>query len=102
MEMEHITGSVVHKFLRGGMEMALKKGKKIWSVLIENGIVKAYTKDSVSIPLTRSQRNALSDYKNPDYIKNICKEFQHNEPLHREFSVMKDGVLVYTLDKNLI
>lgn len=81
--------------------MALKKGKKIWVVYIDRGIVTAFTKDMTSIPLTRSQRNALSDYKSKSYIENICKEFCHKEPLHEEFSVMKDGSLVYTIQKNL-
>lgn len=81
--------------------MALKKGKKIWSVHIDHGMVKAFTKDMTPIPITRSQRNALSDYKNNHYIENICKEFCHKEPLHAEFSVMKDGVLVYTLNHDI-
>lgn len=81
--------------------MALKKGKKIWVVYIDKSIVTAFTKDMTPIPLTRSQRNALADYKSEHYIENICKEFSHKEPLDREFSVMKDGVLVYTLDRNL-
>lgn len=78
--------------------MALKKGQKIWSVIIDNGKVTAYTKDATEIKLSRSQRNALADYKNPKYLENIQKEFCHKEPLHEEFSVMKDGVLKYTLD----
>jgi hypothetical protein len=82
--------------------MALKKGKKIWCVYIDRGIVTAFTKDMTQIPLTRSQRNALSDYKNKDYIENVCKEFCHKEALHEEFSVMKDGMLVYTLQRNLM
>lgn len=81
--------------------MALKKGQKIWVVYIDRGIVSAFTEDNKTISLTRSQRNALTDYKKSDYIERICKEFCHKEPLHREFSVMKDGILVYSLDKNL-
>jgi hypothetical protein len=81
--------------------MALKKGKKIWAVYIDKSIVTAFTKDMTPIPLTRSQRNALTGYNKSNYIETICKEFSHKEPLHREFSIMKDGVLVYTLDRNL-
>lgn len=81
--------------------MALKKGQKIWAVYIDRGIVSAFTEDNKSIPLSRGQRNALTDYKKSNYIERICKEFCHKEPLHREFSVMKDGILVYSLDKNL-
>ena len=99
--MEHTTGSVAHKIVQEEKEMSLKKGKKIWAVYIDNGIVSAFTKDMTQIPLTRNQRNVLSGYRHPNYIEKICKEFQHNEPLHRDFSVMKDGVLVYSLDKNL-
>ena len=81
--------------------MALKKGKKIWIVYIDKGIVTAFTKDMTQIKLTRSQRNALAGYKHSDYVENICREFQHNEPLDKEFSVMKDGELVYTIDSRL-
>lgn len=81
--------------------MALKKGKKIWVVYIDKSIVTAFTKDMTPIPLSRRQRNALSGYTSEHYIEKICQEFSHKEPLHREFSVMKDGVLVYTLDRNL-
>ena len=52
--------------------MALKKGKKIWAVYIDRGIVTAFTKDMEPIPLNRSERNALSHYKNKDYIENVC------------------------------
>ncbi|MBR5296332.1 MAG: hypothetical protein IKU29_00475 [Parabacteroides sp.] len=82
--------------------MALKKGQKIWAVYIDRGIVTAYTKDMTQIPLTRSERKVLSSYKNENYIENICKEFCHKEPLHEEFSIMKDGTLVFTLDKHLM
>lgn len=82
--------------------MALKKGQKIWAVYIDRGIVTAYTKDMTQIPLTRSERKVLSNYKNEKYIENICKEFCHKEPLHEEFSIMKDGTLVFTLDKHLM
>ena len=93
--MEETTGSVIHK---GGISMALKKGKKIWCVYIDRGIITAFTKDMEQISLTRSQRNTLREYKSPNYIEKIVKEFQNNEPLHKEFSVMKDGVLVYAID----
>lgn len=79
--------------------MALKKGKKIWSVTIDKGIVKAYTRGADEIPLTRSQRKVLSDYKNPNYIENICREFSHKEPIDGDFSVMKDGTIVFQLER---
>ena len=81
--------------------MALKKGKKIWVVYIEKGIVTAFTKDMEPITINRSQRNALADYKNKDYIENVCRMLSHKDPFHVEFSVMKDGDLVYTLDQRL-
>lgn len=77
--------------------MALKKGQKIWSIYIDHGKVTAFTKDMEPISITRSQRNALADFKNPKYLEIIQKEFSHKEPLHEEFSVMKDGILVYQL-----
>lgn len=78
--------------------MALRKGNKLWSVYIDRGIVSAFTKDGNPIPLTRSQRNALTGYNRPDYIETICKEFSHKEPFDKGFSIMKDGVLVFTLE----
>lgn len=75
--------------------MALKKGQKIWSVHIENGIVSAITKDAESISLTRNQRKVLTMYKKPSYIDLVCKEFSHNDPLAPDFSVIVDGELVY-------
>lgn len=98
--MEGITGSVTpNNKGRRRNKMALKKGKKIWSVTIEKGIVKAYTRGADEIPLTRSQRKVLSDYKNHNYIENICREFSHKEPVDRDFSVMKDGTIVFQLEK---
>lgn len=80
--------------------MSLKKGKKIWIVYINNKRVTAFTKDTKPITLNRSERNALSDYKNKDYVENVCKTFCHKEPFHPEFSVMKDGKQVYVLNPN--
>lgn len=78
-----------------------KKGQKIWSLYIDRGIVNAFTKDNKSVSLTRSQRQVLSNYTNKNYIENVCKAFSNKECLHEEFSIMKDGVLVYKLKNHL-
>lgn len=77
----------------------MKKGKKIKTVYVDRGIIKAYTSDMTEIPINRSQRKALSDYTNPRYIENLCKEFSRKELLDEDFSIIKDGVLVYTLER---
>lgn len=77
--------------------MALKKGQKIWAVYINDGRVSAISKSADEIKLTRSQRNALMDYENPNYIENIQKEFCNKGCLHEGFSVMKDGNVVFEL-----
>lgn len=77
----------------------VKKGTQIWSVHIENGIVSAMDVHCETIALTRTQRNILRDYKSPDYIDNIKKEFCNPNIIHKDFSVLKDGVLIYSYTK---
>lgn len=77
----------------------MKKGTKIKTVYVDRGIIKAYTSDMTEIPINRSQRKALSDYNNPRYIENLSKEFSRKELLDEDFSIIKDGVLVYTLER---
>ena len=69
--------------------MEMKKGCKIHHVIINAGLTCAYSDDDKIIPTTRAQRKALADYKNPNYIENVKKAFNHPDPLDKEFSLYK-------------
>lgn len=76
--------------------MKLKKGMKISKLDIVKGIVTATTKDGIEITLTSSDRRVLTSYKNnTQYVENIQKHFGNKEILENEFSVYKDGKLVF-------
>jgi hypothetical protein len=74
----------------------MKKGVKIYAVHIEDGKVTAMDADCNSIKLTRTQRNILQAYKKPGYIENIIKEFNNPGIIHNDFTVVKQGKIVYT------
>jgi hypothetical protein len=77
----------------------MKKGSKIKTVEISNnGYLSAKDESDSEIKLSRSERNALSDYKNrKHYVENIIKAFGGNQDvLSSEFTVYKDGVIKFT------
>ena len=51
--------------------------------------------DQTPLKVTRTQRNLLTDVKNPNYIEDIQKEFGNSKILHNNYSVVKDGKTVY-------
>lgn len=74
----------------------MKKGVKIYNVNIaEDGKITAMDSSCDTIALTRTQRKILSNYKNPNYIDSIKKEFNNPNVLHDDFSVMKNGKIVF-------
>ena len=78
----------------------MKKGIKIYNVNIaEDGTITAMDASCNTIALTRTQRNILSNYKKPDYIESIKKEFNNPNIFHDDFSVMKKGKIVFTYTK---
>lgn len=73
------------------------KGTIIKKVIIDKEIITAYDEKDNIIKLTRTQRNLLSQYKNPDYIKNIIKEFSNPNILSKEYIVIKNNNIVYSI-----
>lgn len=74
----------------------MKKGKQIYLVDITNGIVTVYDSDKTVIPITRSQRQVLTRYKQKNYIRDLTKEWHNDHVIHRDFSVVVDGKVVFT------
>ena len=79
--------------------MKIKKGKQLKKVIINKGIVTALDSDNNEIGLTRSQRQKLTHYKQPTYIQDIEREWQNSHVIHNDFTVIKDGDVVYTYTK---
>lgn len=80
--------------------MRIRKGVKIHNVDISSdGTVTAKDVSCNTIALTRTQRNILSNYKHPDYIRLIVKEYNNPDILHEDYTVTKNGQIVYTYTK---
>lgn len=78
----------------------MKKGKQLYLVTIEKGRVTAYDSDKRVIPLTRSQRQTLTRYKQKtSYIHDINNEWHNQNVIHHDFSVVDDGKVVFTYTK---
>lgn len=77
----------------------MRKGTQILRVEINDGIVVAYDETESTIKLTRSQRQTLTNYKDQNYISNIQKEWHNKNVVHPDFSVIKNGKVVYTYTK---
>lgn len=79
--------------------MKIKKGKQLKQVIITNGIVTALDSDGNAIGLTRSQRQILTNHKSKTYKQDIEREWQNSHVIHNDFTVVKDGEVVYTYTK---
>ena len=77
----------------------MKKGKQIMKVTIDNNLIKAFDNEMRPISLTRSQRNLLTQFKSSRYIDDISKEWHNDHVIHNDFTVVKDGKVVYTYTK---
>ena len=77
----------------------MKKGIQIMKVTINNDLIKAFDDKMRPISLTRNQRQILAQYKKNGYIESISKEWHNNNVIHGNFTVVKDGVVVYTYTK---
>lgn len=78
--------------------MKIKKGKQLKQVIITNGIVTALDSDGNEIGLTRSQRQIFINHKPKTYKQDIEREW-HANVIHNDFTVVKDGEVVYTYTK---
>ena len=77
----------------------MKKGKQFYKVILDGEHISAIDQDSIDIKLTRSQRVLLGKYKDPNYILNIKKEWHNDHAIHPDFTVVKNGEVVYTYTK---
>jgi len=73
----------------------MKKCDKIDRVEITKGYVSAIKADGTRAKLSRSERNVLAAYCNPNYEKDIRKIFGNPGILTDSFTVIKDGVVKY-------
>ena len=73
----------------------IKKGIQIYMVIMNGKHVDVLDVDQTPLKVTRTQRNLLTNVKNPNYIEDIQKEFGNSKILHNNYSVVKDGKTVY-------
>ena len=75
----------------------MKKGEQIFKVVIDAGKrVSIETSNKELLKVTRSQRNALMNWKdNPNYVTDIVRAFSNDKILHPQFSVVQDGETVF-------
>lgn len=71
---------------------------KIFLVRISKGYTAALDKNLNEIKITRTQRNILCKWKDPNYEQNIEKAFQTPNILAPGFSVEHNGMIVYKKD----
>ena len=77
----------------------MKKNQQLKTIIIDGQMVTALDQNGDTIKLTRSQRNTLSSFKDSDYIENIKKEWHNDHVIHPDFTVTKNGKIVYTYTK---
>lgn len=62
---------------------------------ISNKIVTATAEDGKPVKLSRTERQLLADYKNPDYLETIKKGFCNPNIVSPDFKVYKNGTLKF-------
>ena len=62
---------------------------------ISNKIVTATDEDGKTVKLSRTERQLLTGYKNPDYLESIKKGFSNPDILSEDFKVYKNGELKF-------
>ena len=77
----------------------MKKGEKLLSVNIENGKVTVFNDKGYTVKLSRSERNALTNYKNQSYVDDIEKLFGNSDIFDQNFTITKNGVVKFTYTK---
>ena len=75
----------------------LRKGVSIELVCIDKDNVIAIDKENESVKLTRNQRKLFTMYNNPEFLNMIYKEFSRPTILADNFTITKNGKIVYTL-----
>ena len=77
----------------------MKKGEQIVRVETNNGRMTVTGTNGSNIKLSRTERNVLSDYKNPSYVNDIIKTFGNPEIIADGFTFVKNGVTKFTYTK---
>lgn len=62
---------------------------------ISNKIVTATSEDDKPVKLSRTERQLVADYKNPQYVENIKKGFGNPDIVSPNFKVYKNGTLKF-------
>ena len=91
---EEVDGTHSIDLLRKENQMS-KKGIKIAAVRIDGKIVEPIDKDGAIIKVTRTQREVLRNYKDPEYIQEIKKAFSNDHIVATDFMVIKNGIQVF-------
>lgn len=66
---------------------------------ISNKIVTATAEDGKPVKLSRTERQLLADYKNPQFVEKIKKGFGNPDIVSPDFKVYKNGTLKFTYTK---
>ena len=78
----------------------MKKGEKLLKVQIERGgKLTVTTTDGSIAKLSRSERNALANYKNKSYIEDVRKMFGNRDIFADDFTIEKNVEIKFTYTK---
>ena len=74
----------------------MRKGEKLIKVETMDGRMTVTGVNGSNIKLSRTERNILADYKNPNYVEDIIKVFGNSDVLADGFTFVKSGVIKFT------
>lgn len=74
----------------------MRKGEKLIKVETMDGRMTVTGVNGSNIKLSRTERNILADYKNPNYVEDIIKVFGNSDVLANGFTFVKNGVIKFT------
>ena len=73
----------------------LHKGVTITNIRIDNdGTVHIFANTGDEVKVTRAQRNEITDYKTPDFVKRVSKAFSNDKILATSFTYEVNGKLI--------
>lgn len=73
----------------------MSKRTCIAKVVISGKEIKAFNEKGLTVNLTRSQRQIFFKYKLPGFLDVVFHEFQSREILSNDFTIERDGTIVY-------
>ena len=74
----------------------MRKGEKFIKVETMDGRMTVTGVNGSNIKLSRTERNILADYKNPNYVEDIIIVFGNSDVLADGFTFVKNGVIKFT------